>query len=676
MTISRISFAALAFALISSGALAQSDDEQAPSPPQTDSSREQPPYVDTSDLKSDEPESDQPPQDQPPPRERKQRPADDGRDVSTGDLQSDDDEPLAAPRQLGQPRQLAPHEDSGTVESAPLAPPEAPPRQLGQPRQLGPHADSGGVESAPLAPPEPPRAAVQVETLGTFEGPAAGTLDPSNGGLEPNMWMGSSRADIEGLLTRVPVASPDTATRALAKRVVLTKADTPPGNASHALITTRIRKLLEAGLSDEAAARAAQGAVKDDPDFARVQAEAILMAGRAADACGSATASRQNEGDLFWLQLRLYCAAASGDSATADLTRSVIKAQGKADAAFDVLVEDAVGGEKKPPGPIAKPSAIHIFLLRKAGLPISAEVAKPLGPSADLLVLRDTHNTPEARLAAAERAVRAGAVRFSELRAVADAQTIAPDRLSSAPAAAAKLPFLAGQALLRRAAQIESRPAVKAALVHQALTLGDKAGLFEVAANLQADVVAATDPKSVPREQAPLIGWALLLAGRANVAAPWLGDNDIARAVLGLASGKDDAQVALNGIAMRLTADPAPADAGKPIAVLLLGLYDALGRTMPPEAKSAAMTVRSQHLPGRRPDDAEMQKMLAAAGTPDRRGEAILRILDIVGAKGPGDLAPDVTAEIVHTLKDMGLTDSARAFALHALLLYRPPAQS
>jgi len=51
-------------------------------------------------------------------------------------------------------------------------------------------------------------------------------------------------------------------------------------------------------------------------------------------------------------------------------------------------------------------------------------------------------------------------------------------------------------------------------------------------------------------------------------------------------------------------------------------------------------------------------------------------IPNIVGIKGPGDLAPDVTAEIVHALKDMGLQDSARAFALHALLLYRPPAQS
>src|SRR5437868_2657756 len=103
MTISRISFAALLFAFIASGACAQSDDEPARTPLHpldSNSSREQPPYVDTSDLKSDEPESDQSSQDQPPPRDRKQRPADDGRDVSTGDLQSDEDEPSAPPQQL------------------------------------------------------------------------------------------------------------------------------------------------------------------------------------------------------------------------------------------------------------------------------------------------------------------------------------------------------------------------------------------------------------------------------------------------------------------------------------------------------------------------------------------------------------------------------------------------
>ncbi len=65
---------------------------------------------------------------------------------------------------------------------------------------------------------------------------------------------------------------------------------------------------------------------------------------------------------------------------------------------------------------------------------------------------------------------------------------------------------------------------------------------------------------------------------------------------------------------------------------------------------------------------------MTAAAAPDRRGEAVLRILDIVGAAGPGDLAPDVTIEAVRALHEMGLDDAARALAIDALLLYRPAA--
>ena len=66
--------------------------------------------------------------------------------------------------------------------------------------------------------------------------------------------------------------------------------------------------------------------------------------------------------------------------------------------------------------------------------------------------------------------------------------------------------------------------------------------------------------------------------------------------------------------------------------------------------------------------------ILDAASAPERKGEASLRILEFVGPNGPRDLAPDVTVEFVRALQDMGLKDSARALAIHALLLYRPGA--
>ncbi len=267
-----------------------------------------------------------------------------------------------------------------------------------------------------------------------------------------------------------------------------------------------------------------------------------------------------------------------------------------------------------------------------------------------------------------------GAVTTNELKAVADAQVVTADQTANALTAAPKLSFTRAQALLRRAAQLESRPGAKAALVHEALTLGDKAGLFEIASNLQADVAVSIESKGVVQSEGPLIGWSLLLAGKTAAAGPWLGDNDIARAVMGLATNKDDsAQAALSSIATRLAKEvDKTQNASRPMEALLLGLYDATGHTLPADAKAEASAMRAQHLPGRRPDEAIMQKMLLAAATPERKGEAMLRILDIVGAKGPGDLAPDVTIEIVRALQAMNLKDAARSFAIHALMLYRP----
>src|SRR6185312_4256987 len=277
-------------------------------------------------------------------------------------------------------------------------------KRSAKPSKPQPGKQPAEVESAPLAPPEPPKPEVQVQTLGTVEGPAEGLIDQSNGGLGENMWTGASRADIEALLPKLPLASSDSAVRALAKRLILTRAEAPSGTIKRALLTIRIEKLMAAGLIDEAAALAAGGTVRDDPDFARVQAEAILSAARANDACGGATAARLSEGGQFWLQLRAYCAAASGDSATAEITRNVLDAQLMGDAAYTILSEDALTATKKSPGTIAKPTAMHLFLLRKAGMPVPPDAAKKLGLGASLLVMRDKQAKPDARLAAAERA--------------------------------------------------------------------------------------------------------------------------------------------------------------------------------------------------------------------------------------------------------------------------------
>ena len=631
MTVFRTSLIAVIFAAVASAALGRSDSGMATAPPRQLGvpSTEQPPAVSTDDLQDSDRNIDSKPAD---------RSSDDeAPDVSTdGLLDDNEDLPAKAP----------------------------PPRSK----------SSVPVSIEPAAPIIPKPEKVETSTLGAVDSGDAGLLDQSNGGFSVNMWNGSSREDVEALLSSVPLASPDSAVRSLARRVILSRADAPPGAFKRSLVAIRIEKLLGAGLIDDAGALAASTEAKGDADLARVQANALLLAGRTKDICGDKTAARLSESDLFWLQLRAYCAADSGDTATVELTRGVIDAQGQADTAYNILVEDVLTGGKKLPGKIVKPTALHAYLLRKAGFPISGDVLAHARNAGDVLAMRDPHNSPAAHLSAAEHLLNTGAVSTSDLKAIVDAQVIPADQIANAAAAAQKLSFLKAQALLRRAAQLESRPASKAALVHQALMLGDKAGFFEISADIQADAASAIKANGPAQSEGPLIGWALLIADKPAAASPWLGDNDVAKAVFGLVTDRDDtAQPALSSIATRMATETDKAQSpSRPMEALLLGLYDALGKTLPADAKAEALAIRAQHMPGRRPDDSAMQKMLAASASPERKGEAILRILDIVGAKGPGDLAPDITVEIVRTLRAMGIKDAATAFAIHALLLYRP----
>ena len=540
-----------------------------------------------------------------------------------------------------------------------------------------PQTLSGSATQPEALPPAPQDAPVEVSTLGTTEGPPVGLLDSENGGLGEGLWGDSERATIEDLLSRVPLVSPDPAIRALAKRIVLTRAAAPPGPSKRALVTVRIEKLLDAGLIDEAGAIAAQASIPNDPDFARVRADALLTANRAADVCGAATATRLTASEPFWLQLRAYCAAAGGDQPTADLTHAVLEAQGNSDKAYDTLLDDVLNHKIDPPGPIAHPSAMHLYLLQQAGLPVPGDVAAAMGTPANLLAMRDARNSAQDRFAAAERIVRTGAASAAELKALADAQDIPLTRLADASADAQTVPFFAGQVLLRRAAQVEPRPDAKAQLAYQALLLGEKAGLLPLAAGLQGDIVASVKPAPANRGMADLFARALLLAGLPDAAARWLGDKDVLQTAVDLAApnpARDaKAQAAYGAMAAALVKNPPDADPDKPAKALLLGIADVLGRPLPPDAKAQVSGIKAKKWGGARPDPAVMQRIEDASLHPDRKGEALLLILDTIHSVGLSDLAPDDTIELIRLLGAMGLPDSARDLGLEALALYVPP---
>ncbi len=508
---------------------------------------------------------------------------------------------------------------------------------------------------------------------GVVDGPPVGTLDDAHGGLGQAMWSGAARGDIEDLLGRIPFASADPFARSLSRRVLLTISDAPPGAARRALVTIRIEKLLQGGLIDEAGATAAALRLGNDPDFARVQAEALLYAGRDKEVCSDLTATRLTAPEPFWLQLRSWCFAASGDGASAELTRAVLEAQDIKDPALDRLTSDILAGRKTSPANIEHPTALHIYLLRKAGLPVTNAIAAKLGTAANLLAARDPRNKPADRLAAATRIASTGALSGAETVALLNAQDIPPSALVKGDAD--KLPYLPAQSLLRRQASLETRLPVRAAILSTAVTPYPER--WAQTAQLQGDLAATIPPDSADPANRILFARTLALAGRSDAAAGWYAgapdsiEREAFLVLIDLAAPTAARDAAAQRAISWLTINATPQKDPSPLAALALGLSDALGRPISPQAQTLAAAFEA--LPWasvtRRPPDAELAMLRDAAAQPGRRGEVALRVLALVGDGGPRGLSPSVLIACVRALDRAGLTADARALAVEALAL-------
>jgi hypothetical protein len=169
----------------------------------------------------------------------------------------------------------------------------------------------------------------------------------------------------------------------------------------------------------------------------------------------------------------------------------------------------------------------------------------------------------------------------------------------------------------------------------------------------------------------------LLLADLPDAASRWLSDKDVLQSAVDLAApnpARDaKAQAAYGAIAAALVKNPPDADSDKPAKALLLGIADVLGRPLSPDAKVQASGIEAMRWDGKRPDSGVMRRIEDTSLHPDRKGEALLMILDSIRSIGLRDMAPDVTIELVHLLGAIGLPDAARDLGVEALALYVPP---
>lgn len=527
-----------------------------------------------------------------------------------------------------------------------------------------PPAPSVPPQNQPLGPAIAPAAPVDV--VGATEGNTVGLLDA--GDLGDDLWSGSQRGRLVDLLQDGALATADPAARDLARRIVLTRADAPDGEAKRTLISVRIEQLLKAGLIDEAGQLAAKSRL-DDADFARVQANALLYGGRSEAVCADQTATRLTSGELFWVELRAYCAAIAGDDTLTELTMAALGAMG-GDPAFATLFEDVTEHKILIPTEFPQPTALHAYLLRQLNLPLPAALAQAGGVPENLFVATDKRVPPAVRLAAAERIVRTGALSGTDLRAILDAQPFNLAQAANAQALADNAPFLAAQALLRHMAKTEIQPARKLRLMRLALARGAKENLLALTAAVQGDILNGLVP--VAGEDPGPIARALLLADNAGAAA-WLPGDDALQTAAALLAADPAKATDLNARLRDYAGQLAnPQMVHDPYKALILGMAAALDRLPAGLAEPGRDAQYPDGYPGRRLSATAQLQLQTAAATPGRHGEALLILLNQI-RPGWADLAPETGVKAVRLLRGMGLPKAAEAFAREALLLYAPP---
>jgi len=572
----------------------------------------------------------------------------------------------------------------------------------------------------------------EVDKLESIDPDSVGTLGAADGGLGDAMWRGTPRAVAEALIDRLPDNPHSPVMHDLMRRLLLSRAAVPEGEATgDPLVVRRARKL--AALGDMAGLKALIGAVqrRDRPQqLSRYETEVHLADYQLPLACKLAGIEIERDQDAYWNKLFVFCQALAGQKEKAVLGLSLLRETGDSDAAYEVLVEAVMQGKPAKLETLEAPTLLHVAMARVTKTELPASSLDAAGPGV-LSAIAGAKRLPlTLRIDAAERAMASGATSADIVDRlygeVAFTQAEQANPLSQAEAAEDKA---RSRALLYLTAFNARMPVVRAEVVAKALDLGRQAERYEIVARTFGPVLTAVTPSQELLWFAPRAVRALLSAGGAEAARRWY--TLLRRSASRQAESMTAASRLAPAVAVALGevdgAGPQSmerwwrAAQGDPTAVAaasyLAGIYLALdlplpdgflerlparatasaAAPMPPTALWFRLLRLAEDLENAKDQPMAMAQgetlgvlalsraggRVAIAGLSDtsvapppspsdvkgqRRAEAVALVLTAFAEHGPGGVHPATLHAALRTLRAVGLNGAAQAIALEAVL--------
>ncbi|MFT4013593.1 MAG: hypothetical protein QM682_09365 [Paracoccus sp. (in: a-proteobacteria)] len=253
---------------------------------------------------------------------------------------------------------------------------------------------------------------VGVVRLGADNPDSTGTVSPKAAGLPAGLWGDSDSATLAQIVARVTPRLP--ALRRLERRLLAARLNPPKAATGQEgqLFLARVDQLLDMGATG-AARELLRAAGPADPQRFRRLFDIALLSGEEAEACGIMD---RTPGVAPSFPARIFCLALGGDWAAAALVFHGAETLGRIDPAMSELLAQYLDdgysdqGRQLTPGAVVTPLDFRLF----------EAIGQPL-PSANLplafaLADLDQNGGWKARLDAAERLARAGAITASRLR--------------------------------------------------------------------------------------------------------------------------------------------------------------------------------------------------------------------------------------------------------------------
>ena len=543
-----------------------------------------------------------------------------------------------------------------------------------------PPAPTSTQPSLPPAP-EGERApeGITVNALEDISTDYSGTLEPNDGGLGYDMWAGTDRAVVEQLLPQVPIQPLSPAMRDLARRLLLSAADAPVGTANQNLMGVRAGLLAKLGNAQDIADFLELVRPDDfDPALARLQVDALLLAGQRNEAC---TATRghlaQFDSDVYLQKAFAFCQMVAGERIPGMLAADLLFEQGVEDPVFYDLMAALDGASGITVDALPEPSALYLAMLDAAGMAPPADLATSGDPLILGALARNSALDPDLRLVVAEQAAARGAYPVVELVKLYRAVEVDPAERDAIMDSAVGVITPRQRALLYQQALFSTDSGVRARYLQRSLNLAREHGGYMLTAQVLLPLIADVVPAPQLTWFAADAGRALFVMKRYEQASAWFAVvrrteavDPVAAAALPtlwlyarIAGGADPMAWDASSLAEWRATQSAEDELNGMNALRIYAVFDGLGETIGNAADLPVATGDVAQIP-----NPSLFFNLAEAAASNKRGETVMLALINLGEGGPGQVNPIVLSRVLSSLRTVGLNAEARALAFEAIV--------